>query len=57
MRTMLLSLVAGALILGGLAFTPASALAGHVDHHRRAPGRVWHRDCYRVHHWHYHHRR
>jgi hypothetical protein len=56
MRAMLLSLAAGALILGGLAFTPASAMAGHADHHRRASVRVWHRDYHRGHYWHYHRR-
>ncbi|HEV3447342.1 MAG TPA: hypothetical protein VG099_22060 [Gemmataceae bacterium] len=29
MKTFLLSLVAGALVLGGLAFTPGTAQAGH----------------------------
>jgi hypothetical protein len=34
MRALVLSLTAGALAFGGLMFAPATAQAGHVEHHR-----------------------
>jgi hypothetical protein len=52
MRALVLSLSAGALIIGGLMFTPATAQAGHRERHYH---RAVHRNgCYSWY-WYNHH--
>jgi hypothetical protein len=58
MRKFILSLVAGALVVGGLAFVPAPAMAAVRGHPRVAVRRHdahWHYHySYRLPTWHYH---